>query len=239
MKFSVNHLVSLKVEIPAIDKVTLQDRFELDSQDIPKLGWVPPMQRRRLSKFMKMALYCAYESSAHYSQSIPMVFSSRHGDLHKTSKLLDSVASDQDLSPTDFSMSVHNACSGLFSILTKNQESMNTIAAGKQTFYMALCDAYARLKAGIHEAVLVVHCDQVLPDVYTDFSDELQIDHALAFVMTLSGDEMVQFSRSATEQQATTHVPFSIQFMDWITSAQNEMSVTLSNSVWLCERNAG
>ena len=78
----------------------------------PKLAFVPAMQRRRLSPFAKISLYVANQASESQIQDLPMIFSSRHGDLHKTSDLLGELALDNELSPTAFSLSVHNAVAG-------------------------------------------------------------------------------------------------------------------------------
>ena len=88
----------------------------------PKLDFVPAMQRRRLSPFAKMALLVADGTMQSYDSNMPIIFSSRHGDIHKTSDLLHCIAQDEELSPTAFGLSVHNAVPSLFSILTKNKK---------------------------------------------------------------------------------------------------------------------
>ncbi len=168
------------------------ERHCFDKSDLPKLDWVSPIQRRRLSAFTKMALHCASEVNSERA-NCPVVFSSRHGDLHKTASLLDSLALKESLSPTGFSMSVHNATAGLFSILTNNQAASNTVSAGKESLLMALVDAYAKLKSDNLDQVLVVHCDQALPIEYLGYQDEKQIDHCLAMLISKSiatGEEL-------------------------------------------------
>ena len=92
-----------------------------DELTLPQLTTIPAMQRRRLSPFAKVALHCALEASAEHQANIPCVFSSRHGDLHRTTKLIENIALSKDLSPTQFGLSVHNAAAGLFSIFTGNR----------------------------------------------------------------------------------------------------------------------
>ena len=84
---------------------------------LPKLQTIPAMQRRRLSPFAKVSLHCALEASDHHQGDLPCVFSSRHGDLNRTTKLIENVANQEELSPTQFGLSVHNAVSGLYSIM--------------------------------------------------------------------------------------------------------------------------
>jgi hypothetical protein len=169
----------------------------------PKLAFVPAMQRRRLSPFAKIALFAAESATAehglnqhdtadnaanHQENQIDIIFSSRHGDLHKTSELLTALADDQDISPTAFSTSVHNAVPGLYSILKHNRQAINALSSGKDSFFYALVDAYARLKSGRCEKLLIVHADRALPELYLQYQDEAQIDHAVAMVVSLKSD---------------------------------------------------
>lgn len=158
----------------------------------PKLEFVPAMQRRRLSPFAKIALYTAENALSEVAKpktpeqaaQIDIVFSSRHGDLHKTAALLTELSADQDISPTAFSTSVHNAVPGLYSILKQNKQAINAISAGQDSFFYAFVDAYARLKSGRSHKLLIIHVDRQLPELYSQFADEQQVDHAVAMVVT-------------------------------------------------------
>ncbi|WP_082627241.1 beta-ketoacyl synthase chain length factor [Colwellia sp. TT2012] len=74
-------------------------------------------QLRRLSPFSKIALHCL-DMPAALKQNLPLIFASQHGDLAKTITLIKDAALGENLSPTKFSLSVHNATTGLFSIAT-------------------------------------------------------------------------------------------------------------------------
>ncbi|WP_394173868.1 beta-ketoacyl synthase chain length factor [Thalassotalea litorea] len=195
-------------------------RHELSKDQLPTLDWVPKIQRRRLSKFMKMALACAYEASITEDGLVkPMqsVFTSRHGDLHKTSNLLLDLSEQEPLSPTAFSLSVHNAVAGLFTIFTANADASTTISAGANTLLMGLMDAYARIKSGMAEEMLFVHCDQVLPSIYEQYKDEIQVDHALAFRMRVADNMSSGKGISLDELQGAlsqeSKLPQAIQFL--------------------------
>ncbi len=83
------------------------------------LDCIPAMQRRRLSPLAKLALNNAIgalkDSKADY-----IVWVSKYGDEAKTLNILQDVLNDQTPSPTQFSTSVHNAISGLYSILCQD-----------------------------------------------------------------------------------------------------------------------
>src|ERR1700691_2625239 len=86
------------------------------------LRQLPTMMQRRLTPLGRTAAGMLHNSSSRSnSEQIPWVVSCRHGDLHRMINLLSSLARNEPLSPTEFSMSVHNAIIGAFSIATKNK----------------------------------------------------------------------------------------------------------------------
>lgn len=161
-----------------------------DNISWPKVNFVPAMQRRRLSPFAKMALFTAEHalnsSTITSDESIPIVFASRHGDLHKTTELLIDLAKNETLSPTAFGLSVHNAVPSLYSIFKANKQEINAISAGQDSFFMGLVDAYARLKSGRCNQVLFIYSEQVLPEIYQEFNDEVPLDNSVAIVLSLA-----------------------------------------------------
>ncbi len=209
-------------------------RYCFDKAKLPKLDWVPAMQRRRLSAFTKMALYCA-RTASQKEADLPVIFSSRHGDLDKTSTLLDSLAENDSLSPTAFSMSVHNASAGLFSIFTDRKAASNTVSAGKDSLMMAIVDAYARLGQQKHDKALVIHCDQALPESYLEYSDELQIDHCVAFVMSTTDSTGIPVSFQPDRQTGRLSdmpLPNALRFANWLQNPQGDIELNGRKNSW-------
>ena len=132
----------------------------------PELQQIPAMQRRRLSRIAKLALNSALtalkDSSVDY-----IVWVSQYGDEHKTFKILEDVLQDQTPSPTQFSTSVHNAVSGLYSILCQDGTPATSLAG---TWNDALIEAYSWLKTATKTdaQVLVVFYDESIPAVYME-----------------------------------------------------------------------
>jgi len=225
----------------------------------PKLDFVPAMQRRRLSPFAKIALYTAENAlseqpvSPEVSNQVDIVFSSRHGDLHKTAELLTELTADQDISPTAFSTSVHNAVPGLYSILKQNKQAINAISAGKDSFFYAFVDAYARLKSGRANKLLIVHVDRELPELYSQFKDEQQIAHAISMVITLIPTATTlagidaSFSTHATpkigneQEPSELNLPAGLCFIDWFnqTSIDSPLKFTSERHIWTCDLVSG
>ena len=209
----------------------------------PKLAFVPPMQRRRLSPFAKIALLVADKSIGDIKSKLPIVFSSRHGDLAKTSTLLADLVNDNALSPTAFGLSVHNAIPSLFSILTDNKQAVNAISAGQDSFMMGLIDTYSRLKSGLADEILFIHADQKLPDTYLGFQDEQQLSHALSMVISLptnkiltDGEQNISFSFEHFSKTVLSNIPASLLFMQWYNSAQQQALLPTSNYNWSLEK---
>jgi hypothetical protein len=172
------------------------------------------MQRRRMTHFTKMVLHSAYQvTPQHSNDKLAAVFSSRHGDFHKTANLLIDIVNKEALSPTGFGLSVHNAAAGLFSIINNNNSAMNAIAAGAESFIYALIDACARLCDGNETMMLVVHSDEVLPDIYSQFADEQQLTHAMALRVRLPAGDEPHFSlaKVLTPVAQASDLPLSLQ----------------------------
>ncbi len=146
----------------ANNKLSLPDEFVL-----PKPQYYPKGQLRRLSPFSKVALNCL-DTPLALKANLPLVFASRHGDLAKTVKLIKDAALGEELSPTQFALSVHNATSGLFSIATNNTAATTTISAGKNTFFEGLVEASMQCQQK-NSSVIYCYCDFDVSDEYRQY----------------------------------------------------------------------
>lgn len=142
---------------------------------------MPAMLRRRAGAMGKMALEAAYRCLDGRS-GVPTVFCSRHGECTRSVELLADLAQDQPLSPTSFSLSVHNAAAGLFSIARQDQASHTALAGGHSGVEHAVIEACGLLADGAAEVLLVVY-DGVLPEVFREFEDCQEQPFAWAWLM--------------------------------------------------------
>ena len=74
---------------------------------------VPKMLQRRLSLLAK-AVFHAADRCIKVGEQIPTVFSSTHGEIGKSFRMLKTIEGGEEISPAAFRLSVHNAISGLF-----------------------------------------------------------------------------------------------------------------------------
>ncbi|EHU1208988.1 MULTISPECIES: beta-ketoacyl synthase chain length factor [Acinetobacter] len=132
------------------------------------LECIPAMQRRRLSPLAKLALNSAISTLD--GQGVDyIVWVSRYGDEAKTLGILQDVLQGQTPSPTQFSTSVHNAISGLYSILCQDDTPSTSLSC---SWTEGLIEAYAALKALPRiQRVLVVAYDEPLPNIYSETID--------------------------------------------------------------------
>lgn len=134
----------------------------------PALAFLPALFRRRLSRLSRMALQVAYDCAGD-DHDVPTVFCSRHGELTRTLGLLLDQAKGESLSPTAFSMSVHNTAAGLYSIASGNAAPSNALAAMADSLPTALVDAGAALASGRASRIMVVVAEEPVADPYREF----------------------------------------------------------------------
>jgi hypothetical protein len=129
---------------------------------------LPAALHRRLSPLGKLVMTELYEALSHLPESestLPWVASCRHGDSTRMMNLLTDLAEKEQLSPMDFSLSVHNAIIGMFSIATKNTQSHTALSGGELSFEMGLLEAYALQKTS-QKSVGYIYYDKPLPSLY-------------------------------------------------------------------------
>ena len=139
--------------------------ISLVDQELSAIERIPAMQRRRLSRLAKLALNSAMQTLATHNVDY-IVWVSQYGDEAKTLNILEDVLSEQTPSPTQFSTSVHNAISGLYSILCQDATPATSLAG---SWNDGLIEAYAWLKTRPEaRQVLLVYYDEALPDIYIE-----------------------------------------------------------------------
>lgn len=147
---------------------------------------LPALMRRRLSPLGRKGLASIYNSIESIDgKAIPWVVSCRNGDAARRFELLSSLEKNEMLSPTHFSMSVHNANIGMLSIATSNKEPNTSLAGGENSFEMGLLEAIAMLK---QRGGMVGYVYYDYQDVH-GLSQELDQDKAIDCIAMILGDE--------------------------------------------------
>lgn len=133
----------------------------------PAVLQMPPMIRRHTGRLGKLSCQVAYEALGD-TGGIPIVFSSRYGDVGRSVDLLSALVSGDELSPTSFSLSVHNAVMGLFAMARRDNANSVALAAGDESAEYGIVEACGLLTDGADRVLLIV-ADCPLPSVYSMF----------------------------------------------------------------------
>lgn len=125
---------------------------------------LPKSLLRRLSPLAK-AVFHVVGVCIHQHEALPTVFCSSHGEITRSLALLQDLQAGEALSPTAFSLSVHNAIAGLYSIAYDNHQEITVIASGASGLGPGFIEALGLLQQG-HPEVLLVFYDEALPDFF-------------------------------------------------------------------------
>lgn len=148
----------------------------------PEIGFVDPLLRRRLGPLGRGMLHCAGRVAEGLGP-LASVFASRHGDVTRTTPILEDLARGLPPSPALFSMNVHNAVAGVWSIARRDPSPSISLAAGPETFGWGLLEAFGLHIATPANPVLFVYGEAPLPPPFSEFADlELPL-HAVALLI--------------------------------------------------------
>ena len=211
--------------------------MDIGSSGTPNVDFLQPMLRRRLSRLSKMSLAVAHGCLGKaFNDPMRSVFASRYGELHTTVALLNKIVKGEVISPTQFSLSVHNTASGLFSLAANNPLASTALSGGKDTFCYAVLEAAGILHHYPELSVLVVMADEPLPDVYAEFSDEDEVSYGLALLLTKKSiGQTVNFGlrRSSTTEAQYQKEPQALSFLRWFLLDARNLTLHGRTFPWL------
>ena len=126
------------------------------------LASVPKLMQRRLSPLAKAVFAVAHHCLADTNgKELPVVFSSAHGEICKSLELLQTIQAGEALSPTAFSLSVHNAIAGLFSIAFGIHEEITVLAPCREGIAAAFVEGLGLLQEGADEVLLLFYDEPI------------------------------------------------------------------------------
>ncbi|TAN67918.1 MAG: hypothetical protein EPN17_10410 [Methylobacter sp.] len=184
--------------------------------------------QRRLSSLAR-AVFNAAGACIDSNNTVPIVFSSAHGEVNKSLEMLKNMQKGEEVSPTVFSLSVHNAISGLFSIAYDYHQEITVIAPGQEGIAPAFIEAVGLLQEH-HTEVLIVFYDEPLSDFYPSlpFSVNAPAICALALRISLSGSGLsLRFCRSPEHRDDGEHALQIFSFLKFLVA--EDKSLVLGN----------
>ena len=179
---------------------------------------LPMMKARRMSPGARLACEAALALEG-AGEAKAWIFSSRHGETVRGVKILDAISAGEPPSPTDFMMSVHNAAAGMFTIEGRVHAPASSVAAGAESFHMALVEAAGMLADGM-DCVAVVDFDDCQPGALLDAFESRPCDALYATAWLLKkGAGVTMTPRSL--KQAEPVLPASLQLAAGLASERS------------------
>jgi Beta-ketoacyl synthase, N-terminal domain len=204
----------------------------------PAVSAMAPMLRRRAGFLSKMALEVAYRCLGNRCD-VPAIFCSRHGEAARSVDLLLDLARSVPLSPTAFSLSVHNATAGLFSVARGDHANSIALAAGHSSAEHGVIEACGLLAEGEPRVLLVVY-DCPLPAVYGAFEDCHEQPFAWSWMMRPPNGDVVSLSWShCLDNKAydSARLPGGLEILRFFLRKDNCLERTCARRRWLWSRN--
>lgn len=200
--------------------------FDPDAQ--PDVAFLPALQRRRLSRLARMAFAVA-APLADGQPPMPLVYVSRHGETPRTLGLLEELAREEPLSPTQFSLSVHNAIIGLWSILRGDTSEMTALAGEADGLEHAILEACALLAEGAPQ-VLVIAAEDAPPAPYRPWIDDVPFAYAVA--LRLRAGDAWQLSLGGAADAPVSPWPHPLALVRRLLGASVPPSIRHGSRTW-------
>jgi hypothetical protein len=156
--------------------------------NLPAPAALPPSERRRASRAIKVALGVGFEAIAAAgldASTLPTVFSASAGDGDNCHEICQQLATaDRQISPTRFHNSVHNAPAGYWGIASGAMASSSVLCAHDASFGAGLLEAIAQVAVDATRVALIVYD--------TDYPEPLRatrpVPDAFGLALVLSPD---------------------------------------------------
>ena len=199
------------------------------------VSFLPALQRRRLSPLARMAFHVGWPL-AEMMPAQPLVFCSRHGETPRNLQLLTNLAQQEDLSPTHFSLSVHNAVAGLWSIFRNDTSEMTSIAGVEDGLEHALVEAQLLLAAGAPSVLLIIAEDQQ-PSAYLPWIDDVPFAYALALQVAPGQQWQLELSSLNTDSAIESKSwPHALQLLPLLMGTKQRLELRVANRQWKWQR---
>ena len=160
------------------------------------------------------------------------VFASRHGDVARTTPILEDLARGLPPSPTLFSMNVHNAVAGVWSIARRDPSPSVSLACGPETFGWGLLEAFSLHAATPAHPVLFVYGEAPLPLPFSQFADQELPLHAVALLIGLPASLRLVLTREPGGAGAPAPVPQSMQVLQTLHSGKPQGPWAEATGAW-------
>lgn len=203
--------------------------------EAPDASAIPALLRRRLNTLGRAA--AAEMLRLPDTQQMPVVYSSRHGDIDRTLSVLLELAHREPVSPMNFSLAVHNAIPGILSIHSSNTANITSLAALEESLVPALLEAAGLLQEG-HDRVLCLFADVPIPAIYQSSCPEPAAPYAASFVLSSDATDRFSLSRASGDDRSmeTGPLPEALRFIEFLASDTPRFHTHHNSGLWTLTR---
>jgi hypothetical protein len=191
------------------------------------------MLKRRLTPLAR-AVFNTADQCLTAGEILPVVFSSAHGEIGKSLAMLKTIQAGHELSPTAFSLSVHNAIAGLFSIAYGISQEITVIAPGLEGIAPAFIEALGILHEGAGEVLIILY-DEPIADFYpiAPFNLNSPYPCVLALKIALAGDGLpFQLFRCMQSRDDGEHPVQLLRFLSFLLAEERSLSLGNQGHSW-------
>lgn len=186
---------------------------------------LPRLLRRRLDVTGRAA--CDAIALLDESKDQPLIHASRHGGVSSSLDMLQALQDGDPVSPSAFSMSVHNAVLGVYSIARQHRGPTLALGACGNEFDALINEARGYLAAG-QDAVIVLFSEAEIPQSIKAHTEYPASPCLVAMKLTASGG-----CRLLNEQLAAQARPTPLDVINWLNQDGAQLS---SQQSWHLER---
>jgi hypothetical protein len=175
----------------------------------PDVRFLLANQRRRLSPLSRIVVdtYHRANGSPTGGLQIPSILCSTYGEHVRNTNLILDISANSDVSPTAFSLSVHNAVAGLISIFYGNEAPCLTMATNKKGVSVALFEAYSMLRETSQVSLTIY--DGPVHESYRNALPDSKDTAAISLILSPANlkKDRLHIKRIATESGAQVRSP--------------------------------
>ncbi|NUE67441.1 beta-ketoacyl synthase chain length factor [Snodgrassella sp. ESL0253] len=207
----------------------------LTARDID-VSFLPAMKRRRLSSAARL-MFAASWPLLPENISCPVVFVSHDGEINRSFQLWQSLLQQEELSPTSFALSVHNAIVGQWSLMRADMSECIALSARYNGLEMGITEAVGLLEEGASQ-VLVVVVEEPIAAEYNVAAVRAPFPLALGLILTTGEQTSLTYSpmmAEATDNPLAGTLNYYSSTLDWIVqqvTAQTVRRQPAEQGVW-------
>lgn len=161
---------------------------------------VPRLLRRRLDVTGRAA--CDAIAVLDDGKGQPLIHASRHGGVSSSLDMLQGLHDGDAVSPSSFSMSVHNAVLGIYSIASQHRGPTLALGACGNEFDALINEARGYLAAG-QDAVVVLFSEADIPQSIKAHTESPDFPCLVALKLTASSGSRLQNEPSSAPARPT------------------------------------